>query len=423
MSRENLNPLENAQGQIKKACEILKLEQAVYELLKEPQRVIEISIPVRMDNGEIRIFKGYRSLYNDAVGPGKGGVRFHQDVNMDEVKALSIWMTIKCCITGIPFGGGKGGVIVNPGELSQGELERLSRGYIRGIYKYIGENIDIPEPDVGTNSQIMAWMLDEYIKLTGEFKLGAITGKPVEWGGSLGRVESTGFGVSIITKEMCKKIGLDLNGASVIIQGFGNVGHAAVKYIQELGGKVIGIAEWEPKEGTYAIYNEDGLDFDDLYNHFYTKGNRNFRNYDKAQVISFEKFWEIDADILIPASLENAITEEIANKLKVKLICEGANGPVTTEADKILEARGINVSPDVLTNAGGVTVSHFEWVQNRYGYSWSKEEVNSKLEKSMIEAFKNVWAIKEEYNINLRQAAYVHSVKKIAEIMKLRGWY
>lgn len=423
MSKETLNPLESAQAQIKKACDILKLDKAVYELLNEPQRVIEISIPVRMDNGELKIFKGYRSLHNDAIGPGKGGIRFHQNVNVDEVKALSIWMTLKCSITGIPYGGGKGGVIVNPRELSEGELERLSRGYIRGLYKYLGEKIDVPAPDVGTNGQIMAWMVDEYNKLVGHQELGVITGKPVEWGGSLGRNESTGFGVGVITREICKKVGIDLKDAKVIVQGFGNVGHSTVKNIQKLGGKVVAIGEWEPKEGTYAIYNEEGLDFDDLYDHFYTKGNKNFKNYDKAEVISLDDFWGLDADILIPAALENAVTEDVAQKLKVKLVCEGANGPVTQEADKILEEKGIMLTPDVLTNSGGVTVSYFEWVQNLYGYYWSEEEVIEKQEKAMVEAFNNIWEIKEEYKISVREAAYVYSVKKISDIMKIRGWY
>ena len=423
MSKETLNPLESAQSQVKNACEVLKLEPAVYELLKEPQRFVEISIPVRMDDGEIKIFKGFRSLHNDAVGPGKGGIRFHQGVNADEVKALSVWMTFKACITGIPYGGAKGGIIVNPQNLSQGELERLSRGYIRGLYKYLGEKIDVPAPDVGTNGQVMAWMVDEYNKLVGHQELGVITGKPVEWGGSLGRNESTGFGVGVITREICNKVGIDLNGATVIVQGFGNVGHATVKNIQKQGGKVIAIGEWEPKEGTYAIYNEEGLDFDDLYDHFYTKGNKSFRNYDKAKVISLDEFWEVEADILIPAALENAVTEEVAQKLKVKLLCEAANGPVTGEADKVLEEKGIVLTPDVLTNSGGVTVSYFEWVQNLYGYYWSEEEVIEKQEIAMVEAFNNIWKVKEEYNIRMREAAYVYSVKKVAEVMKLRGWY
>jgi len=423
MTKENLSPLESAQKQVKLACEALELDQAVYELLKEPQRVIEISIPVKMDDGSVKVFKGYRSLHNEAIGPGKGGIRFHPAVNLDEVKALSIWMTFKCCVTGIPYGGAKGGIAVDPTSLSQGELERLSRGYVRGLYKYLGEKIDIPAPDVGSNGQVMAWMVDEYIKLTGNHDLGVITGKPVEWGGSKGRSEATGFGVAVIMREAAKKYGIDINGATVAVQGFGNVGSYTVKNVQDLGARVVALAEWTPSHGTYAIYNKDGLDFDDLYDHFYTKGNRNFLEYPKAELISLDDFWNLEVDILIPAALENAITKDIAEKLKVKLICEAANGPTTPEADEVLERRGIPLTPDILTNSGGVTVSYFEWVQNLYGYYWEEEEVVEKQEIAMVNAFNDIWKIKEEYDVSMRKAAYMHSVKKVADVMKLRGWY
>lgn len=423
MTKENLSPLESAQKQVKLACEALELDQAVYELLKEPQRVIEISIPVKMDDGSVKVFKGYRSLHNEAIGPGKGGIRFHPAVNLDEVKALSIWMTFKCCVTGIPYGGAKGGIAVDPTSLSQGELERLSRGYVRGLYKYLGEKIDIPAPDVGTNGQVMAWMVDEYIKLTGNHDLGVITGKPVEWGGSKGRSEATGFGVAVIMREAAKKYGIDINCATVAVQGFGNVGSYTVKNVQDLGARVVALAEWTPSHGTYAIYNKDGLDFDDLYDHFYTKGNRNFLEYPKAELISLDDFWNLEVDILIPAALENAITKDIAEKLKVKLICEAANGPTTPEADEVLERRGIPLTPDILTNSGGVTVSYFEWVQNLYGYYWEEEEVVEKQEIAMVNAFNDIWKIKEEYDVSMRKAAYMHSVKKVADVMKLRGWY
>ena len=264
MAKEKLNPLENAQLQVKKACERLNLDPAVYEILKEPLRVIEVNIPVKMDDGTVKSFKGFRAQHNDAIGPLKGGIRFHPDVNLDEVKALSIWMTFKGGVMGVPYGGGKGGVAVDPMTLSQGELERLSRGYIAGLYKYLGEKVDIPAPDVGTNGQVMAWMVDEYNKLTGTNALGVITGKPVAWGGSEGRNEATGFGVAVITREAAKKYGIDLNGAKVAVQGFGNVGRYTVKNIQRLGGKVVAVGEWAPSVGTYAIYNEDGLDFEDM---------------------------------------------------------------------------------------------------------------------------------------------------------------
>jgi len=421
MSNEKLNPFESAQSQIKSACDALGLEPAVYELLKEPQRVIEISIPVKMDDGSIKVFKGYRSMHNDAVGPGKGGIRFHLGVNMDEVKALSIWMTFKCCVTGIPYGGAKGGVTVDPQTLSKGELERLSRGYIQGLYKYLGEKIDVPAPDVNTNGQIMAWMTDEYIKLTGRNEIGVITGKPVEWGGSKGRNEATGFGVAVVAREFAKKYDIELKGAKVAIQGFGNVGSFTVKNVQGQGAKIVSIGEWARDVGTYAIYNEDGLDYEDMAR--YMKEHKNLVNYPNGKMITLDDFWELDVDILIPAALENAITAEVAEKINAKLICEAANGPITPDADVVLERRGIPVSPDILTNSGGVTVSYFEWVQNLYGYYWTEEEVVEKQEIAMIQAFNFIWKIKEEHDVTMRKATYMHSVKKIADVMKLRGWY
>lgn len=421
MAKEILNPLESAQKQIKMACDSLGLDPAVYELLKEPQRVIEVSIPVKMDDGTVKVFKGYRSVHNDAIGPGKGGIRFHPAVNLDEVKALSIWMTFKCCVTGIPYGGAKGGITVDPQTLSKGELERLSRGYVDGLHKYLGEKIDVPAPDVNTNAQIMAWMVDEYVKLTGKNEIGVITGKPVEWGGSKGRNEATGFGVAVITREFAKKYGVELKGAKVAIQGFGNVGSFTVKNVQGQGAKIVALAEWAREVGTYALYNEEGLDFDDLRKYF--NEHRNLVNYPNAKMITLDDFWKLDVDILIPAALENAITAEIAEKVNAKMICEAANGPITPDADEVLERRGIPVSPDILTNSGGVTVSYFEWVQNLYGYYWTESDVVEKQEIAMINAFNDIWKIKEEHNVTMRKATYMHSVKKVADVMKLRGWY
>lgn len=423
MSKEYTSPLKSAQKQIKLACEQLELDPAVYDLLKEPQRVIEISIPVRMDDGSTKVFKGYRAVHNDAIGPGKGGIRFHPDVDLEEVKALSIWMTFKCCVTGIPYGGGKGGVTVDPRSLSQGELERLSRGYIRGLYKYLGEKIDIPAPDAGTNPQVMAWMVDEYIKITGNHDLGVITGKPVEWGGSRGRNEATGFGVAVIAREAARKFNIDIESATAAVQGFGNVGSFTVKNLQGLGAKVAAVAEKDDQEGTYAIYNRDGLDFEDLYDYYYTQGNRSFINYPKGEIISMDEFWELEIDLMIPAALENVITGEVAERLRAKLVCEAANGPTTPDGDEVLERRGIQLTPDILTNFGGVTVSYFEWVQNLYGYYWDEAEIVEKQEAEMVKAFNNVWKIKEEYGVSLRRAAYLYSVKRVAEVMKLRGWY
>ena len=330
-------------------------------------------------------------------------------------------MTFKCCVTGIPYGGAKGGITVDPSELSQGELERLSRGYIQGLHKYLGEKIDIPAPDVNTNGQIMAWMVDEYIKLTGRSEIGVITGKPVEWGGSKGRNEATGFGVSVITREFAKKNNIDIKNATVAIQGFGNVGSFTVKNVQGQGAKIVALAEWAREVGTYALYNEDGLDYEDLAKHM--KEHKNLVDYPNAKMLTLDQFWELDVDILIPAALENAITESVAEKINAKIICEAANGPITPDADIVLEKRGIPVTPDILTNSGGVTVSYFEWVQNLYGYYWSEEEVVEKQEIEMIKAFNDIWKIKEEHNVTMRQATYMHSVNKVADVMKLRGWY
>lgn len=416
MTAENLNPFESARKQMKAACEALGLEPAVYELLSEPRRIVEINIPVKMDDGSMKVFKGYRSLYNDAAGPGKGGIRFHQDVNRDEVIALSAWMSLKCAVMNLPFGGGKGGVIVDPKILSQDELERLSRGYIRELHNCVGEKIDIPAPDANTNPQIMAWMTDEYIKLTGNYEMGVITGKPVEFGGSLGRDIATGYGISIIAEQVSKKLNKSLSESVVAIQGFGNVGSYTAQCISDRGAKVIAIAK-----RNFAIYDEEGLDIEKLIK--YNRENKDIEDFPGSTRISIDEFWKLNVDILIPAALENAITEEIAKSINAKLICEGANGPISSTADEILEKRGITITPDILTNAGGVAVSYFEWVQNRQGYYWEEEEVLKKEEQLMMKSFNDIWAIKEEYDVSFRRATYMYSIKRIAKVMKLRGWY
>ena len=409
----------NAQLQVKQACEKLGLEDHIYELLKEPQRVLEVSIPVKMDDGTYKVFKGYRSQHNNAMGPYKGGIRFHPNVDMHEVKALSIWMTFKGGVMGVPYGGGKGGVTVDPKTLSQGELERLARGYIDLTYKYLGEKADIPAPDVGTNGQIMAWMTDEYIKLTGEYTLGVITGKPVEWGGSLGRTDATGYGVSVIAREILKKKGIEAKSATAALQGFGNVGTFSGKYLQEQGIKVLSVAGHE-KGVEFAIYNKDGINMDDLIQ--FKNHNKNLKEFKGIEVISIEEFWALEVDLMVPAALENVIDENVAKLIRAKIVCEAANGPITPEGDNILNERGIMVTPDILTNAGGVTVSYFEWVQNRYGYAWEFNEVLEKEEKAMTDAFNNIWEVAEEYKVTMREAAYMYSIKKVYETMKLRGW-
>lgn len=420
MSNEKNNPLLNAQQQVKAACDALGLEESYYELLKEPQRVIEISIPVKMDDGTVKTFKGYRSLHNNAIGPGKGGLRFHPAVNLDEVKALSIWMTFKCGVVGIPYGGAKGGITVDPSKLSANELEQLSRGFVRGMFQYLGEKIDIPAPDVNTNGQIMSWMVDEYVKITGKDEVGVFTGKPVEFSGSKGRNEATGFGVAVIAREAARELGIDLNGANVIVQGFGNVGRFTVKNLIKLGAKVTALAEWEPKNGTYAIYNEEGLNFEEMQ--AYMNEHRNLVDFPGAKKMTLEEFWKTEADIVVPAALENAIDVEQAKAINAKLVVEAANGPTTPEADEILNERGIVLTPDILSNAGGVTVSYFEWVQNLYGYYWSEAEVEQKEEEAMVKAFQDIWALKNQYDVPVRKAAYMISVKKVADVMKLRGW-
>lgn len=413
--------LKNAQMQIRKAVDKLGLSEDVYELLKEPQRVLEVSIPVKMDDGSIRVFKGYRSQHNDAVGPYKGGIRLHPNVDMDEVKALSIWMTFKCGIVGIPYGGGKGGITADPAELSEGEKESLIRGYIQKIHKFIGDRIDIPAPDVNTNGQIMAWMVDEYEKIVGHKEPGVITGKPIPMGGSLGRTEATGLGIVEIAKCYLDKIGKSKTEATAAVQGFGNVGSYTCKYLAENGIKVVSIAG-HSKGSQYAIYDENGLDIPAIMK--FNEINKDLREFEGVEVIDMDRFWSLDIDILIPAALENEINEEVARKVNAKAVLEGANGPTTIEGDKILKERGIFLSPDVLTNAGGVTVSYFEWVQNLYGYKWTEEKVLEEAAAAMQTAFNNIWKLYEEHDgVSMREAAYMYSVKVVSDAMKLRGWY
>jgi glutamate dehydrogenase len=419
MAEKTLNPFEIAQQHVKAACDKLGTAPEVYEILKNPIRVLQVSIPVKMDDGTIKTFIGYRSQHNDAVGPFKGGVRFHQGVTRDEVKALSTWMTFKCGVVGIPYGGGKGGIIVDPYELSEGELEKLSRGYARAIAPIIGEKVDIPAPDVGTTGQIMAWMVDEYEKTTGRFEPGCFTGKPVSYYGSLARTEATGFGVAIMARYAAKKKGLNLDGLRVAIQGFGNVGSFAAMYMQEMGAKVVAISDV-----SCTLVNEDGLDI---------KAVQAYANKNKTKVITgFEGAQKeldrnailgMDVEILMPCALENVIKSDNVADIKAKIVCEGANGPTTPEADKYMREHGILVVPDILANAGGVTVSYFEWVQNLMRYNWTFEEVQEKQEKSMMKAFDDIWTLMNEHDVDMRTAAYMMSIKRVADAMKLRGWY
>ncbi|NLZ54157.1 MAG: Glu/Leu/Phe/Val dehydrogenase [Thermoanaerobacteraceae bacterium] len=418
---KKISPVESVQRQIKLACEKLGLDESYYELLKEPERVLVVQVPVKMDDNTVKTFTGYRSQHCTIMGPAKGGFRFHPDVNLDEVKGLSMWMTFKCAVVGIPYGGAKGGVCCNPAELSKAELERLTRSYLRTISIIVGPEKDIPAPDVNTNAQIMAWFMDEFSMLKGFNVPGVVTGKPISLGGSQGRTQATGFGVTVAVKKACEALKIDMSKTNIAIQGFGNVGSYTALYCSKNGAKIVAIGEWDKEIGTYALYNEQGLDIEKLFN--YKAKNGTIANFPDAQRISLDEFWTLDnIDILIPAALENAIDENNAPNIKAKIIVEAANGPTTPEADKILAEKGIILFPDILCNAGGVTASYFEWVQNLMNFYWTEEEVNSKLEHILIKAFDDVYNMHKEVNVSLRQAAYLVAIKRIADNMKLRGW-
>lgn len=418
MAEKTLNPHEIAQKQIKKACDLLGADPAVYELLKEPKRVSIVSIPVKMDNGEVKVFTGYRAIHSDALGPGKGGVRFHQNVSLEEVKALATWMTFKCQVTGLPYGGGKGGIVVDPFELSQGEIERLARGYIRAIADVIGDNKDIPAPDVNTNGQIMSWMIDELAVIRGNLEMGAITGKPVEFGGSLARTEATGYGVALMARRAAEKLGFDFNGAKVSVQGFGNVGSYTAFFLHQLGAKVVAVAD---VSGT--LVDENGLDIPAMREYVANNKKKVIDGFKGMKTTAGGDIFDVPVDVLIPAALENQITGEVAAKIQARAVVEAANGPTTPEGDEVLRNREMLLVPDILANCGGVTVSYFEWVQNLQNYYWTFEEVQQKQEQLMNTAFDEIWALKDEKNCDMRTAAYMISIKRIADAMKLRGWY
>lgn len=399
---------------IQEAIEKLGYQAEMYELLKEPLRLLTVRIPVKMDDGSTKIFTGYRSQHNDAVGPSKGGIRFHPEVNEDEVKALSMWMSLKCGIVDLPYGGGKGGIICDPKSMSTIELERLSRGYVRAISQIVGPTKDIPAPDVYTNPQIMAWMMDEYSRIQEFDSPGFITGKPIVLGGSQGRETATAQGVTICIEEAAKREGINLQGARVIIQGFGNAGSFLAKFMVEAGALVIGISDAHG-----ALYDPKGLDINDLLDRRDSFGTITPQFTD---VISNKELLEKECDILVPAAISNQITKENAANIKAKIVVEAANGPTTLEATKILTERGILLVPDVLASAGGVSVSYFEWVQNNQGYYWTEEEVAEKLRMKMVDSFENVYSTSKNRNVNMRLAAYMVGIKKMAEASRFRGW-
>lgn len=405
------NPFESAKAQLDAAAKVSGADANIVERLKNPDRYIEVSIPVIMDDGTQRIFSGFRSQHNNARGPYKGGIRYHQDVSLDEVRALSFWMTFKNAVVNVPFGGGKGGIIVNPKELSGGELERLSRGYMKQMFRNFGPLVDVPAPDVNTTGQIMGWMRDEYEKLTNTTAPGVITGKAIEDGGSQGRTEATGFGGGYVLREALNAGLVPAQRKTIAIQGFGNVATYLAEYVKEHGFKIVALSD--SKGG---IYNENGIDL--LAAEAHKKETRALKGLEGSTEISNEELLELDVDVLVPAALENVLTGDNAAKIKAKFILEMANGPTTPEADSIFAQNGVTVVPDILANSGGVCVSYFEWYQNQENVRWSKEDVLKKLDEHMVAAFVAVRNVQEKYNTTMRTAAYIVATERIAAEMK-----
>jgi glutamate dehydrogenase (NAD(P)+) len=413
-THSNDNPFESMMSRFDEAARILGLDEGSYNVLKSPQKSVIVSIPVTMDNGTVQVFEGFRVVHNANLGPSKGGIRYSMDVNLDEVKALAAWMTWKCAVVGIPYGGGKGGIKCDPRKLSKGELERLTRAYTDLMVDVFGPDKDIPAPDMGTGQQEMAWIMDEYSKLVGYSSPAVVTGKPLVLGGSLGRVEATGRGVMVSTRSALSKLGISPVGCTCAVQGFGNVGSISAKLLAMQGMKVLAISDV-----TGGYYNPEGIDVEAAI--AYRDNNGGTLEGFKAERISNEQLLELDVTVLVPAAMENQITADNADRIKAKVIVEGANGPTVANADEILNRKGIMVVPDILANAGGVTVSYFEWVQNRLGYFWTEERVNRRADRVMKTAFEAVYAASQKYNISMRIAAYVVSIGKVAEVEKLRG--
>ena len=425
---ETTNEFEMAQRQFDEVAELLKLDPQVREILRWPLREFAFRIPVRMDDGTIRVFQGFRVQHNDARGPNKGGIRFHPAETLDTVRALATWMTWKCAVVDIPLGGGKGGVVVDPATLSTGEKERLVRGWVQQMWRNIGPRQDVPAPDVGTTPQMMGWMMDEYSRLAGQYTPGVITGKPVGGGGSLGRTEATGFGVIYTVREAMKHLKMDSTRCSAAIQGFGNVAqYAAIGFIEKLGGKVVCVSYWDREDRTsYTVAKTDGID-----PHFLMSITDQYGSIDKAKakaagytIEDGEAWISKDVDVLIPAALGGQINSETVKKISktVKIIAEGANGPTTPEADALIKERGIFMIPDFLCNAGGVTVSYFESVQNDMNFYWPKDEVLSKLDNKMTDAFAAVLEMSLKEKVYMRDAAYMVAIARVVKAMQLRGW-
>lgn len=410
------NPFDNFVAVMDKAAGVMGISEEDYLTFKYPERELKVALPVRMDDGSLKVFEGFRIQHSTLRGPAKGGVRYHQNVNVDEVRALSAWMTFKCAVAAIPYGGGKGGIVCRPREMSKGELERLTRTYIDKISAIISPYTDIPAPDVGTNAQTMDWMVDEYSKLKGESVYGIVTGKSIEIGGSKGRNEATGRGVCFVTLEMMKKYNMKPEDCKIVIQGMGNVGSISAKLLAEEGAKIIAVSDV-----SCAIYNENGLDIAGIYKYL-DSGKSLLDGYTgDCKRITNAELLELPCDILIPAALENQITAENADRIKAKIVIEAANGPTSVEADEILNKKGVKVLPDILSNSGGVIVSYFEWVQNLQNFYWEEDDVNAKLKRQIVGAFNDVFDAREKYDCTFRVAAYIVALNRLVTAKKLRG--
>jgi glutamate dehydrogenase (NAD(P)+) len=410
------NPFEAMMSRFDYAAQRLSLDPGLYKILRHPEKQIIVSVPVLRDSGEVDVFTGYRVLYNTSRGPAKGGIRFDMNVTLDEVKALAAWMTWKCAVVNIPFGGAKGGVICDPSTMSNAEVERMTRRYTSAIIETLGPDSDVPAPDVNTNERVMAWIMDTYSMHKRHTVTAVVTGKPVEMGGSLGRREATGRGCMLVTREALRKLGMPMKGARVAVQGFGNVGSIAAMLLEREGATIVAVGD---KSG--GVYNPKGLVVSDLLTH--VREQRFLNGYPKGENVTNEQLLTLDCDVLLPAAMENVITSKNAASIQARIICEGANGPTTANADKILEDKGIFVIPDILANAGGVTVSYFEWVQDRGGYFWDEETVNQRLERIMVRSFEEVSAMSDKHGVSMRVGAYMLSIERVAAVHRLRGMY
>jgi glutamate dehydrogenase (NAD(P)+) len=410
------NPFEAMMSRFDFAAQKLSLDPGLYKVLRSPEKQIIVSVPILRDNGEVEVYTGYRVLYNTSRGPAKGGIRFDTNVTLDEVKALAAWMTWKCAVVNIPFGGAKGGVVCDPFQLSNAELERITRRYTSAIIEVLGPDSDVPAPDVNTNERVMAWIMDTYSMHKRHTVTAVVTGKPVEMGGSLGRREATGRGCMLVTREALKRLRMPVAGTRVAIQGFGNVGSVAAQLMEQLGLKVVAVSD---KSG--GLYDPNGLRIKEVVQHVRQK--RFLADYKEAEHITNDQLLTVDCDVLVPAALENVITSKNARDVKARIICEGANGPTTANADKILDENGVFVIPDILANAGGVTVSYFEWVQDRGGYFWDEDTVNQRLERIMVQSFDEVAGMAGRHGLNLRIGAYMLAIERVAAVHRLRGMY